>query len=178
MDALYERAWTRFSREFRDFWTVGSGPHILGSLQKSKCVNCSLVRGWSRGGCRVWQEGVVAWINSTVAARWSSSVGVYAVATDETEAAHVLFSLSLDDQSFFVDSKGVWTPQELEIRLEHEYQYDDYWLKPWEQVDPRWCTIPFDSEIVCMIEEELFKIVGFFTPRYFFDIPDLATACS
>src|SRR5437763_12862373 len=107
MDALYERAWTRFSREFRNFWTVGPGPHILGSLQKSKyclphmrtnmmqarelldghkawneftvgsskCVNCSLVRGWSRGGCRVWQEGVVGWINSTVTARWISSVG-------------------------------------------------------------------------------------------------------
>ena len=130
-----------------------------------------------RGGCKVWLEGVKSWVTrSDIAARWIESARVYAVATDETDTAHVLFSLSLDDQSFFVDSKGIWTSPELEVRLAQEYQYDDYWLKPWEQVDPRWGMIPYDPEIVSMIEEALFRIIGPFTLSHFLALPDLVIA--
>ena len=77
LDALYERAWHRFSQEFRDFWTVTPGPHILTALQKSQCTNCSIVLDFSRGGCRVWLEGVIGWVTlSGVTARWSSGVRV------------------------------------------------------------------------------------------------------
>ena len=100
---------------------------------------------------------------------------MYAVATDETETAHVLLSLALNDQLVFVDAKGLWTPQELEARLAQEYQYDDHWLLPWEQVNPRWGMIPYDPEIVSMIAEALFRIVGPFTLSHFLALPDPVT---
>ena len=123
----------------------------------------------------MWQEGVVGWIAaSSVVARCHFDVRVYAVATDETDAAHVLFSLPLNGRSFFVDYQGVWTPQELEVRLAQEYQYDDYCLKSWEQVDPRWGMIPFDSRIARSIECTLFEVVGPFAPSHFLGAPELA----
>jgi hypothetical protein len=174
LDELYKDAWFRFSPEFRRFWMLAPGPHILASLQQSQCINCNLVRDWLRGGCRTWQEGVVGWIAASgVTTQCHFDVRVYAVATDETDASHAIFSLSLDGESFFVDYQGVWTPQEVEARLVQEYRYDDYHLKPWEQVDPRWGMIPFDLDVSRLIERALFEVVGPFAPYHFLNVPEL-----
>jgi len=95
-------------------------------------------------------------------------VSLAAVATDETEAAHVLVALRIAGEERFLDEAGVWTRQALERRLAREYEYDAHTLVPWEKVAVDQVRIPFDAQVVQQLEAALVQGLGPFAPAYVF----------
>jgi len=98
----------------------------------------------------------------------SAQVSLAAVATDETEAAHVLVALRSAGKERFMDAAGVWSRQALERRLAQEYEYDGHSLVPWEEVAVDRVRIPFDAQVVQQLEAALAQTLGPFSPVYVF----------
>ena len=98
----------------------------------------------------------------------SAQVSLAAVATDETEAAHVLAVLRSAGEERFMDASGVWTRQALERRLAHEYEFDAHALVPWEAVLVDQVRIPFDAKVVQQLEAALAQVLGPFSLAYVF----------
>ncbi len=95
-------------------------------------------------------------------------VSLVAVATDETEAAHVLVMLRRAGEERFMDAVGVWTRQALERRLAREYVYDAHTLVPWEEVAVDRVRIPFDAQVAQPLEAALAQGLGPFSLAYVF----------
>src|SRR5205085_499713 len=84
----------QFLQTFRDFWVSDPASRILSALRESPHPYCACVRSWTQGGCLVGAEAMRRWIaNSSDILVWGARVSLAAVATDETEAAHVLAAL-------------------------------------------------------------------------------------
>ncbi len=125
----------QFLQAFRHFWVSSPALRILSALRASPCPYCSCVRSWAQGGCLVGAEAMKRWMEYWLELlACTSQVSLVAVATDETEAAHVLVVLRRAREERFLDAVGVWTPQALERRLAREYEYDAHALVPWEEV--------------------------------------------
>jgi hypothetical protein len=106
--------------------------------------------------------------NSLDIIAWGARVSLAAVATDETEAAHVLVALRIAGKERFMDAAGVWTRQALERRLAREYEFDAHALVPWEEVAVDRVRIPFDAQVVQQLEAALVQGLGPFSPAYVF----------
>src|SRR6266702_2148523 len=115
----------QFLQAFQDFWVSGPASRILSALRESTRPYCACVRSWKQGGCLVCAEAMRRWIaNSSDMRAAGGWVSLAAVATDETEAAHVLVALRSAGKERFMDAVGVWSRQALERRLAQEYEYD------------------------------------------------------
>ena len=90
-------------------------------------------------------------------------VSLAAVATDETDAAHVLVALRIAGEERFMDAVGMWTRHALERRLAREYEYDAHTLVPWEEVVVERVRIPFDAQVVQQLEAALAQVLGTFS---------------
>ena len=111
----------QFLQAFRDFWVSDPASRILSTLRKSPRPFCSCVRSWTKGGCLVCAEAMKRWVvNSLDPLTWGVQVSLAAVATDESEAAHVLVALRFAGEERFMDATGVWTRQALERWLARE----------------------------------------------------------
>ena len=162
----------QFLQTFRDFWVSVPASRILSTLRESPCPYCTCVRSWTKGGCLVGAEAMRRWIaNSLDTLAWGARVSLAAVATDETEAAHVLVALHIAGEVRFMDAAGVWTRQALERRLAREYEYDAHALVPWEEVAAERVRIPFDAQVVQQLEAALAQVLGPFSPAYVFPNP-------
>jgi hypothetical protein len=167
------REW--FLHDYQQFWHTGAGEQLLAALRGSACQNCSAVRGWTKGGCLVAARGIQRYITASVEAGAASlCVSLAAVATDETEAAHVLVALCNDGEERFLDATGFWTREALLSRLSIEYLYDAYELVPWEAVPRDQVRIPFDGHIAQLVAEALRATFGRFSPDWIFSTPPLA----
>src|SRR5437660_9065040 len=92
----------QFLQAFRDFWVSGPVSHMLSALRESPCPYCACVRSWTQGGCLVGAEAMRRWIaNSSDILAWGARVSLAAVATDESEAAHVLVALRIVGEERF-----------------------------------------------------------------------------
>jgi hypothetical protein len=159
----------QFLQAFRHFWMSGPALHILSALRTSPCPYCSCVRSWTQGGCLVGAEALRRWMENSLDMLLSTArVSLVAVATDETEAAHVLVALRNSREERFMDAVGVWTRQALERRLAHEYAYDAHTLVPWEEVAVDRVRIPFDAPIAQRLEAALAQGLGPFSAAYVF----------
>jgi len=159
----------QFLQTFRDFWESDPALRILSALRASPCPYCSCVRSWTKGGCLVGAEAMRRWMeNSLDTLACGARVSLAAVATDETEAAHVLVALRIVGEERYMDAVGVWTQQALERRLAREYEYDAHTLVPWEEVTVERVRIPFDAQIVQQLESALAQVLGPFSPAYMF----------
>jgi hypothetical protein len=159
----------QFLQAFRDFWMSGPALHVLSTLRASPCPCCSCVRSWTQGGCLVGAEAMRRWMeNSLDLPVYGVWVSLVAVATDETEAAHILVALRNAREERFMDGVGVWTRQALERRLAHEYVYDAHTLVPWEEVAVERVRIPFDAQVAQQLEVALAEGLGPFSPVYVF----------
>src|SRR6266704_5329900 len=155
----------QFLRTFQQFWRTGPGLHLLTELSRSACQGCTAVKGWTKGGCLVCAYGIKNYVaRSLEASGVDLEVSLVAVATDETEAAHVLVTLCKDGEERFLDATGMWTREALLRRLAQEYQYDAYSLVRWEQVVLDRVWIPFDARIAQSLEEALVQALGPFSP--------------
>ena len=164
----------QFFSAFQQFWHTDPGLHLLAALCRSACKDCAAVKGWTKGGCLVAARGIQRYIaNSLKDTGADLLTSLVAVATDETEAAHVLVKLCTDGAERFLDASGVWTREELLRRLAQEYQYDAYALVPWEDVALARVRIPFDASIAQSIGISLAQALGSFIPAYVFPMPDL-----
>ncbi len=164
----------QFLRTFQQFWRTDPGLHLLAELSRSVCQGCAAVKGWTKGGCLVCAYGIRDYITCSLEASGVDlEVSLVAVATDETEAAHVLVALCKDGEERFLDAMGMWTREALPRRLAQEYQYDAYSLVRWEQVAIDRVRIPFDGRIVQSLEEALVQALGPFSPARVFPVPDL-----
>lgn len=164
----------RFQRDFQQFWQTDSGLRLLAALRGSTAPDCAAVSGWTKGGCLVAARGIQAYItNSPESVVAYLRVALVVVATDETEAAHVLVRLGRDEAERYLDATGVWTREALLSRLAQEYQYDVYALLPWEAVVHDQVRIPFDGRIAQAVGEALAWSLGPFTPACIFAGPDL-----
>jgi hypothetical protein len=162
----------QFLQAFQDFWVTGPASRILSTLRESPRPYCSCVRSWTKGGCLVCAEAMRRWVaNSLDTLSWGVQVSLAAVATDESEAAHVLISLRFAGEERFMDAAGVWTQQALDDRLALEYEYDTHALVPWEEVAVERVRIAFDAQVVQQLEAALAQILGPFSPMYVFPIP-------
>src|SRR5437660_4022795 len=102
----------QFLQAFQDFWVTGPASRILSALRESPCPYCACVRSWTKGGCLVCAEAMRRWMeNSLDLPACGARVSLAAVATDETEAAHVLVALRIAGEERFMDAAGVWTRQ-------------------------------------------------------------------
>jgi hypothetical protein len=159
----------QFLHAFRDFWMSGIASRILSALRESPRPYCACVRSWTKGGCLVGAEAMRRWIaNSLDMLDYGARVSLAAVATDETEAAHVLVALRIAGEEWFMDAAGVWTRQALERRLAREYEYDAHTLVPWEEVAVDRVRIPFDAQVVQQLEAALAQVLGPFSPANVF----------
>jgi hypothetical protein len=162
----------QFLQAFQDFWVSDPAKRILSTLRESPRPFCSCVRTWTKGGCLVCAEAMRRWmVNSLDALAWSVQASLAAVATDESEAAHVLVALRLAGEERFMDATGVWTRQALESRLDREYEYDAHSLVPWEEVAVERVRIAFDAQVAQQLEAALAQVLGPFSPMYVFPIP-------
>jgi len=162
-----------FLHAFQQFWRTDPGLHLLAALCRSACPDCAAVKGWTQGGCLVAARGIQRFIaNSLKGTAADLRVSLVAVATDETEAAHVLVKLCKDGAERFLDTSGVWTREELLRRLAQEYQYDAYTQVPWEKVALARVRIPFDAAIAQSVEKTLVQALGSFTPACVFPMVD------
>src|SRR5436853_905516 len=153
MDNLQLDAQRQFLQAFGDFWVSGPASRILSVLRESPHPYCACVRSWTQGGCLVGAEAMRRWMeNSLAMPTCSARVSLAAVATDETEATHVLVALRSAGEERFMDAAGVWTRQALERRLAREYEYDAHALVPWEEVAAERVRIAFDAQIVQQLE--------------------------
>jgi hypothetical protein len=165
-----------FLHAYRQFWRTDPGLHLLAALCRSACQNCAAVKGWTKGGCLVAARGIQRYITTSLgAAPADIRVSLVAVATDETEAAHVLVALSKDGEERFLDAAGIWTRGALLCRLCEEYQYDAYELVAWEAVTLDRVRIPFDDQIAQFVEEALTLALGPFSPDWVFPASTLAS---
>jgi hypothetical protein len=159
----------QFLQAFQDFWASSPASRILSALRESPRPYCACVRSWTKGGCLVGAEAMRRWIaNSSDMLACGARVALAAVATDETEAAHVLVALRSAGKERFMDAAGVWTWQALERRLAQEYEYDAHALVPWEEVAVDRVRIPFDAQVVQQLEAALEQVLGPFSPVYVF----------
>ncbi len=156
-----------FSATFHRFWHVDPGPQLLAALRSSTCQHCSVVRGWTKGGCLVAARGIENYIARSV--HEEPGVSLVAVATDETEAAHVLVALDQDGEERFLDAAGIWTRKALLVRLSEEYQYDAYELVSWQALALDRVRIPFDGRIAQLVTEALLLAFGQFSPNWIFN---------
>ena len=159
----------QFLQAFRDFWMSDIASRILSALRESPRPYCACVRSWTKGGCLVSAEAMRRWmVNSWDMLACGARVSLAAVATDETEAAHVLVALRVAGEERFMDAAGVWTRQALERRLAREYEYDAHALIPWEEVAVDRVRIPFDAQVVQQLEAALAQVLGPFSPAHVF----------
>jgi hypothetical protein len=159
----------QFLQTYQDFWVSGPASRILSALRESPRPYCSCVRSWTKGGCLVGAEAMRRWMeNSLDTLAWGARVSLAAVATDETEAAHVLVALRIAGEERFMDAAGVWTQQALERRLAREYEYDARALVPWEEVAIDQVRVPFDAQVVQQLEAALAQVLGPFSPANVF----------
>ena len=164
----------QFLHAFQRFWHTDPGLHLLAELSKSACQGCAAVKGWAKGGCLVCAYGIKNYVaRSLEASGVDLEVSLVAVATDETEAAHVLVTLCKDGEERFLDATGIWTREALLRQLAQEYQYDAYSLVRWEEVVLDRVWIPFDARIAQSLEEALVQALGPFSPVCFFPVSDL-----
>lgn len=164
----------QFSQAFRDFWVSDPASRILSVLRESPHPYCSCVQSWTKGGCLVCAEAMKRWmVNSLDTLTWDVPVQVSlaAVATDESEAAHVLVALRFAGEERFMDAAGVWTRQALDGRLAREYEYDAHALVPWEEVAVVRVRIAFDAKVAQQLEAALAQTLGPFSPASVFPIP-------
>jgi hypothetical protein len=162
----------QFLRAFQDFWVSDPAKRILSTLRESPRPFCSCVRSWTKGGCLVCAEAMKRWmVKSLDTLAWGIQVSLAAVATDESEAAHVLVALRCAGEERFMDAAGVWTRQALEGRLAREYEYDMHALVPWEEVAVEDMRIAFDAQVVQQLEAALAQTLGPFSPASVFPIP-------
>ena len=90
----------QFLLAFQDFWVSDPASRILSALRESPCPYCSCVRSWTKGGCLVGAEAMRRWMeNSLDTLPCGARVSLAAVATDETDAAHVLVALRIAGKS-------------------------------------------------------------------------------
>jgi hypothetical protein len=168
-----------FLHAFQQFWRTDPGLHLLAALCRSACLDCRAIQGWTKGGCLVAARGIQRYIaNSLKDTVADLRVSLVAVATDETEAAHVLVKLCKDGAERFLDASGVWTREELLERFAQEYQYDAWSLVPWKHVVLARVRIPFDASIAQSVEKALAQALGPFPPACVFSMPDLLAASS
>jgi hypothetical protein len=159
----------QFLHAFREFWASDPASRILSALLASPCPYCSRVRSWTQGGCLVGAEAMRRWMeNSLDLLACDARLSLVAVATDETEAAHVLVALRNAREERFIDAVGVWTRQALERRLASEYAYDAHALVPWEEVAVDRVRIPFDAQVAQQLEATLAQSLGPFSLGYVF----------
>jgi hypothetical protein len=169
MDNLQIQTQRQFLQAFGDFWVSGPTSHILSALRESPRPFCACVRSWTQGGCLVCAEAMRRWMaNSLDTLACCARVSLAAVATDETEAAHVLAALRSAGEERFMDASGVWTRQALERRLAHEYEHDAHAMVPWEEVAVDQVRIPFDAQVVQQLEAALARVLGPFSLAYVF----------
>jgi hypothetical protein len=167
----------QFLQAFQDFWVSDPASHILSTFRESLRPYCSCVRSWTKGGCLICAEAMRRWVvNSLDTLTWGVQVSLVAIATDESEAAHVLVALRFAAEERFMDAAGVWTWQALEGRLAREYQYDAHALVPWEEVVVERVRIAFDAQIVQQLEVALAEVLGPFSPASVFPIPGAPVA--
>ena len=167
----------QFLQAFQDFWVAGPASRILSTLRESPCPFCSCVRSWTKGGCLVCAEAMRRWMaNSLDTLSWGVQVSLAAVATDESEAAHVLVALRFAGEERFMDAAGVWTRQALDVRLAREYEYDAHALVPWEEVTVERVRIAFDAQVAQQLEVALAQVLGPFSPASVFPIPGVLVA--
>jgi hypothetical protein len=161
-----------FLQAFQDFWVSDPASRILSALRESPRPFCSCVWSWTKGGCLVCAEAMRRWmLNSLDTLFWGVQVSLAAVATDESEAAHVLVALRFAGEERFMDAADVWTRQALDGRLAREYEYDAHALVPWEEVAVERVRIPFDAQIVQQLEVALAQVLGPFSPASVFPLP-------
>lgn len=154
----------QFLQAFRDFWVAGPASRILSALRESPRPYCSCVRSWTKGGCLVCAEAMRRWmVRSLDTLSWGVQVSLVAVATDESEAAHVLVALRFAGEERFMDAAGVWTRLALEGRLAREYEYDAHALVPWEEVGVEDVRIAFDAQVAQQLKEALAQVLGPFS---------------
>jgi hypothetical protein len=153
------------ARAYARFWRDVPGPQLLQALKASKNGNCSLVKSWQSGGCRVAAEALLAWVQA------SGRDPVYApelwvVATDESYADHVMVRLcSPVGTDLFLSADMVMTRQVLYAWLALEFPYDTYTLVPWCEVPQEKVAIPYDPGIVALLAAQLCQYLGEFSPR-------------
>lgn len=143
----------------RFFWSVAPGPQFLQALRAGGCRNCSHVRGWMQGGSLVCASALARWMRAS-----SVDAGLWGVATDESEADHVLASYRLWEVEWFVDASGVFSRPALHARLARDFPYDQTELVPWSRVNRARLGIPFDAELVPLLAEALTGSLGPFSP--------------
>ena len=162
----------QFLQAFQDFWVSDPAKRILSALRESSRPYCSCVRSWTKGGCLVCAEAMRRWVlNSLDTHSWGVQVSLVAVATDESEAAHVLVALRFAAEERFMDAAGVWTRPALDGRLAREYEYDAHTLVPWEEVVVERVRIAFDAQVAQQLEAALAQVLGPFSPASVFPIP-------
>jgi hypothetical protein len=162
----------QFLLAFQDFWVSDPASRILFALRESPRPYCSCVRLWTKGGCLVCAEAMRRWMVSSLdTLAWGVQVSLAAVATDESEAAHVLVALRFAGEERFMDATGVWTRQALDGRLAQEYEYDVHALVPWEEVVVERVRIAFDAQVVQQLEAALAQVLGPFSPASVFPTP-------
>src|SRR2546421_5388354 len=124
---IYQQIQTQrqFVQAFLDFWVSSLASRILSALRESPRPYCGCVRSWTKGGCLVCAEAMRRWMENSLDRRACGAwVSLAAVATDETEAAHVLVALRSAGKVRFMDAASVWTRQALERRLARKYEFD------------------------------------------------------
>ncbi len=175
--SIHRAVHEQFLHAFQQFWRTDPGLHLLAELSRSACQGCAAVKGWTKGGCLVCAYGIRDYIaRSLEASGVDLEVSLVAVATDETEAAHVLVALCKDGEERFLDATGMWTRETLLHRLAQEYRYDAYSLVRWEQIAIDRVRIPFDARIAQSVEVALVQALGPFSPACVFPVPDLLAA--
>jgi hypothetical protein len=162
-----------FFSAFQQFWRTDPGLHLLATLCRSACQDCAAVKGWTKGGCLVAARGIEYYIADSLEAAADLCISLVAIATDETEAAHVLVALWKDGEERFLDAQGVWTRKELLRRLALEYQYDAWALVPWKQVVRDRVRIPFDKQVAQAVAATLIQTLGPFPPERLFTVPEI-----
>lgn len=158
---------------FEQFWSSEPGQHLLSTLRQSACQHAAMIRGWTQGGCLVAAEGIRRYLlRSLDPCAAGLQVALIAVATDETEAAHVLVALGKGGQERFLDATGVWTRENLLRHLTRQYQDDIWSLVPWEEVERSQVRIPFDGQITQAVAAALSQTPGPCVPEDIFSPSD------
>lgn len=166
-----------FLHAFEQFWSSEPGQHLLSTLRQSACQHAALIRGWTQGGCLVAAEGIRGYLlRSLDPCAAGLQVSLVAVATDETEAAHVLVALGKDGQECFLDATGVRTREDLLRQLARQYQDDVWSLVRWEEVAHDQGRIPFDGQIAQAVAATLSDEIGPFAPASVFS-SSVQSAC-